>query len=890
MTFDGSSSNDDDGSIVTYTWNFGDGSPDAVGSRASHVYSDTGNFDSRLTVTDNRGATAARVATINVSPASGSFTLTGRIQILPSSAVDSDVNDPAAQLVRNDSFAEAQVLPNPVSLGGYLALPGEGKAGALRDGGDVTDKFRVSFAGNENVLLSVTNPSVDVSLVLLDENQTIVDATVVSGTSGSLSVPAAGDYIVELDILNAATTYVLNVGQNVPANGRTLPARTSDEFVPGELIVQGVDPRDRAIRRVAGGGATALYRVDPAPVQGPAINRVDAVRAGARFSARLGRKYETLAAIARIKRRADVVVAEPNYIRHASRVPNDPFYAYQWNYPNINLPLAWDVTQGSDQVIVAVIDTGVLLAHPDLQGQLIAGYDFIRDPDRARDGDGIDPDPNDSGDFGFGGSSTFHGTHVAGTIAANSDNGGGVAGIAWRARVMPVRALGVDGGTTYDVVQAVRYAAGLPNDSNGVPPRRADIVNLSLGSSFSSQVEQNTIDQARNAGVIVIAAAGNDASSNPSFPAAYTGVVSVAATTITRTRASYSNFGPTIDVAAPGGNAATDVNGDGIGDGVVSTLGDDTHGAVAFGYAALTGTSMATPHVAGVAALMKSVFPGLTPAQFDDALAAGLLTDDLGEPGRDDQFGNGLINAQKAVNAAIALASGAGTPVDPVLAVSPASINIGAFDNTFDVELRNAGGGSVSVVAVTSNQAWLQAAPLDVDANGVGTYRLTVDRTQVASDGTYAGIISVTSTANPIDISVVMQKLTVSPSANAGLHYVLLIDTVTDLVANSAVVSAVDGEYNYAFNNVGAGQYWIYAGSDSDNDALICDPGEACGAFRTLDAPEVLNINGDRANLDFISGYPVNLFNSSIGPASLGTRPIDISGRAVTQSKEARAQ
>ena len=393
VTFDGSSSNDDDGSIVTYTWNFGDGSPDAVGSRASHVYSDPGNFDSRLTVTDNRGATAARVATINVSPASGSFTLTGRIQILPSSAVDSDVNDPAAQLVRNDSFAEAQVLPNPVSLGGYLALPGEGKAGALRDGGDVTDKFRVSFAGNENVLLSVTNPSVDVSLVLLDENQTIVDATVVSGTSGSLSVPAVGDYIVELDILNAATTYVLNVGQNVPANGRTLPARTSDEFVPGELIVQGVDPRDRAIRRVAGGGATALYRVDPAPVQGPAINRVDAVRAGARFSARLGRKYETLAAIARIKRRADVVVAEPNYIRHASRVPNDPFYAYQWNYPNINLPLAWDVTQGSDQVIVAVIDTGVLLAHPDLQGQLIAGYDFIRDPDRARDGDGIDPGP-----------------------------------------------------------------------------------------------------------------------------------------------------------------------------------------------------------------------------------------------------------------------------------------------------------------------------------------------------------------------------------------------------------------------------------------------------------------------------------------------------------------
>ena len=105
-------------------------------------------------------------------------------------------------------------------------------------------------------------------------------------------------------------------------------------------------------------------------------------------------------------------------------------------------------------MIVAVVDTGVLLEHPDLKGQLIAGYDFIRDPDRARDGDGIDPDPNDSGDLGFGGSSSFHGTHVAGTIAAHSDNGDGVAGIAWLARVMPVRALGVDGGTTYDVIQA----------------------------------------------------------------------------------------------------------------------------------------------------------------------------------------------------------------------------------------------------------------------------------------------------------------------------------------------------------------------------------------------------------------------------------------------------
>ena len=863
VDFDGTSSNDADGTITTYAWTFGDGTAGAVGSHANHVFATSGSFTTQLVVTDNRGATGSRSVTINVTPASGTFTISGRIQILPSSAVDSDVNDPAAPLTRNDTFAEAQQLPNPVSLGGYMTVPNQGRLGALHDAGDLTDKYRISFAGSENILLTVSDPGVDVSMVLLDSNQAVVDATVVSGGSGSLPVPSAGDYFLELDIQNGATTCVLNVGQNVPRTSHALPARASEEFVPGELVVQGGDPRDPSIYRVAGAGGTALFKLDPNQTRTPAIAKLDGVRAGARVSQRIARNYETLTAIARVSRRPTVVRAEPNYIRHATRIPNDPFYVYQWNYPNINLPLAWDLTQGSDQVIVAVVDTGVLLDHPDLSGQLVAGYDFIRDPARARDGDGIDPDPNDAGDLGFGGSSSFHGTHVAGTIAAHSDNGDGVAGIAWQARIMPLRALGVDGGTSYDVIQSVRYAAGLSNDSNTVPPQRADIINLSLGSNSSSQAEQNTIDQVRAAGVIVVAAAGNDASSNPSFPAAYAGVVSVAATTITRTRAPYSNFGPSIDVAAPGGNSATDVNGDGIGDGVVSTIGDDTGGVVTFGYAALTGTSMATPHVSGVAALMKSVFPGLTPEQFDTALSAGNLTDDLGTPGRDDQFGYGLINAQKAVNAAIVLASGAGTPVDPVLAVSPASINFGAFDTTFDIEFRNAGGGSVSVVSIVSTEPWLKAAPLDVDANGLGTYRLTVDRKLVVGDGTFTGVVTATSTANPVDIGVVMQKFGVSPSANAGLHYVLLIDTVTNLVVNSAVTSASDGEYDYAFNGVGAGQYWIYAGSDSDNDDLICGAGEACGAFRTLDAPQVLTINGDRADVDFISGFPVNLFNLS---------------------------
>ncbi len=610
VTFDGSSSNDSDGTIVTFTWSFGDNSADAVGSHATHIYTSPGNFTARLTVTDNAGASASRSAPIDVTPSSGNFSLSGRIQVLPSSAIDSDVNDPNAAFARNNTFAQAQPLPNPVSLGGYMNLVGQGSPGKLHDIGDVTDKFHVSFAGGENILLTVSDPNVDISMLLLDANQNVIDATVVNGGSGSLSVPAAGDYFVELDLLNGATIYVLNIGQDVAITSRALPARASDEFVPNELIVRGGDPHEPGVHRVTGSGGTALFAIDADSSKAPAIDKLDAMRSGARAEAKLARKYETLDTIARVMRKHALVRAEPNYIRHASRVPNDPFYVYQWHYPSINLPLAWDLTQGSSQVIVAVIDTGVLLNHPDLRGQLVAGYDFIRDPARARDGDGIDPDPNDVGDRGFGGSSSFHGTHVAGTIAAHSDNGDGVAGIAWNSRIMPLRALGVDGGTSYDVIQCVRFAAGLSNDSNTVPPQRADIINLSLGSSFSSQSEQDTFNEARAAGVIVVAAAGNEASSSPSFPAAYGGVVSVAATTITKAHASYSNFGPTIDVAAPGGNSATDINGDGIGDGVVSTIGDDSGVGVTFGYASLTGTSMASPHVAGVAALMKVGVPG----------------------------------------------------------------------------------------------------------------------------------------------------------------------------------------------------------------------------------------------------------------------------------------
>lgn len=868
VTFDASASRDPDGNIVRYRWNFGDGSPPASGVVASHSFDQSGSYVVTLTVIDNDGGRGSHTIDIDVTPGGAGFTLSGRIRILASSAVDSDVNDVGTTPVANDDFSSAQALPNPVAAGGYVNAPNTGAPGNLQTSGDPGDFYRISLTGQESLLLTAGDPqNGDLAMHLWRVSPLeLVDSVIVAGNAGSLSAPEAGEFFIEIDVLDGFSTYVLNVGQDVAAN-LTAASRASDDFVPGQVVVLGTralpDPSEY---RVKARGPTAAL-LEP---RGPRdLHRgIRGARIGGSATAAQLRKWSTLMAV-RDLRSVSGRRAEPNYIRRAQRMPNDPFFGYQWHLADIAAPLAWDLPQGTSDAVVAVIDTGVLLAHPDLRNapgepqKLLPGYDFISDPARANDGDGPDPNPDDPGDLAFGGASSFHGTHVAGTVAARSDNGIGVAGVAWDALIMPLRVLGVDGGTSFDVTQAILYAAGLDNATGALPARRADIINLSLGSLFSSELEEQAIADARSQGLIIIASAGNAASTTPSYPAAYEGVVAVSATTLSRSLAPYSNRGSWIDVAAPGGNSATDLNGDGLGDGVISTLGDDSGpGAISFGYGGLSGTSMAAPHVAGVVALMKAAHPGLTPAQFDTALIQGQLTDDLGTPGRDDLFGNGLINAQRALSAAFDLANASGNPIPAVLTGSPASLNFGAFDTALPVTIGNAGEGLAAVASVTSSATWLSAVADTVDADGLGTYLLQVDRTGLA-DGTYNGSVRFAAQSSEFSVSVVMQQTSLDITADAGPHYVVLVDATTDRSIRSVAASALNGEYRFEFTDVASGQYQVFAGTDLDNDNFICDGGEACGAFRTLDSPDIVPINADRADLDFVSGYRINLFPSA---------------------------
>ncbi|HIA08452.1 MAG TPA: hypothetical protein EYN73_05145 [Chromatiaceae bacterium] len=544
------------------------------------------------------------------------------------------------------------------------------------------------------------------------------------------------------------------------------------------------------------------------------------------------------------------------------------FYSLQWHYPAINLPLAWDITTGSragNNVIVAVVDTGIYLAHPEFSGQLVNGFDFISDLASAADGDGIDANPDDPGDGAQIGSSSWHGTHVAGTIAALSNNNSGVTGIAWDAKIMPIRALGVRGGTGYDIIQSIRFAAGLDNDSNTVPVQKADVINLSLGGSGYSLSAQNSYNEVRSEGVIVVAAAGNENTSQLSYPASYDGVVSVSATDFVNNRAPYSNFGAQIDIAAPGGNKGVDLNNDGYGDGVLSTLVDDSSGTRNPSLFFYNGTSMASPHVAGVFALMRAVHPTLSPDDIDSLLSAGSITTDIGNVGRDDLYGHGLIDALKAVQSAQMLANGGTLPSQPALIVaSPNQLTLG-LGNSSIVTLSNQGEAATSVTTFSSNASWLIASAINVGSNGLGDYQVLVDRTGL-NVGFYVGTITFDlATGSSLNIQVSMLVGAPNDVGDVGRIYTLLIDNYGNSIDEVLAIDQGNGVFDYSFPNVSPGFYRVVAGSDIDNDLVICQLAESCGGYPTINGLITVEaINTDINELDFVIDILSNFGTSSL--------------------------
>ncbi|MFA0810413.1 S8 family peptidase [Microbulbifer epialgicus] len=346
-------------------------------------------------------------------------------------------------------------------------------------------------------------------------------------------------------------------------------------------------------------------------------------------------KAELNAIVSRLKQDPDVEYAEPDLIMRAMATPNDPSYLNQWHYfestGGLNLPNAWDVTQG-EGAVVAVLDTGYR-PHPDLIGNILPGYDMISDTFISVDGDGRDSDATDPGDWYennacqipdpryWEADSSWHGTHVAGTIAAVGNNNMGVTGVAYKAKVVPVRVLGRCGGYTSDITDGIVWAAG--GNVSGVPTNAnpAQVLNMSLGSPSAASCSisyQNAISTARNLGATVVVAAGNAGAVANHPPGNCPGVINVAATNRSGGLSSYSNYGSAITVSAPGGQQSflNDPNG------ILSTHNNGSRNPGSDSYFYNQGTSMAAPHVAGAAALLYSVDPNLTPDEVESILTS----------------------------------------------------------------------------------------------------------------------------------------------------------------------------------------------------------------------------------------------------------------------------
>jgi serine protease len=319
---------------------------------------------------------------------------------------------------------------------------------------------------------------------------------------------------------------------------------------------------------------------------------------------------------------------DPVVTYRAFGIPDDPYYRFQWHLPAIDAPTAWDLADGTGSV-VAVIDSGVAyettgpyVKGPDFEGtSFTPGWDFVGD----------DPNPNDD---------NGHGTHVTSTIAETTGNALGGAGVAPGATIMPLRVLDATGsGTDFDVARALRFAAD----------HGATVANLSLGGPSSSDVLRDALAYARDQGVLVVAASGNDGESTVSYPAREDGVVAVGSVRFDLTRPAYSSFGAELDLVAPGGDVTVDQNGDRYGDGILQQ-GLQWGSTTAFCMCLLQGTSMAAPQVSAVAALVAA--SGVTdPAAIEQVMEATAV--DLGAAGWDAQHGAGLVQAGAAVRATL---------------------------------------------------------------------------------------------------------------------------------------------------------------------------------------------------------------------------------------------
>ncbi len=570
--------------------------------------------------------------------------------------------------------------------------------------------------------------------------------------------------------------------------------------------------------------------------------------------------YRTREAAQTLQRLPMVRWSITNTILQALALPNDEYVGLQWHYDLMNLSTAWDVTTGDSSVVAAVIDTGLSTLSGDFTGRIGQGADMISDSSISNDGDGRDDDAEDPGDDAAGGGS-FHGTHCAGTVGAATDNSTGVAGVSWSGVVLPVRVLGIGGGTSFDIIGGIQWALGLNVEGVSRNTRPADVLSLSLGGPGPTAAYEDIINDITAAGALVFVAAGNDnVDANTFTPAGVPGAITVGATNFAGGRASYSNYGTAIDIMAPGGELVDDRNGDGYPDGVLST--------VQRSFDFLQGTSMATPHMAGLGVLMKSLRPGITQPEAEQLIKDTMRTDSsltCTECGNAGLVDAAAVVAQLGTNAN-----------EPFLSVSPSQVFFPKDENATVVTVRNSGGSGLTWTA-----AFREAnAPFTL-ANTSGTLasresiqvNLSVAADRNAQPSGFATLDIVA--GNQTRTVQVRYEEAISrrrPQVDEAIVGALVRDGEDLKVAkdsnddSAAVLAKRDDGFEFKLQPLDEGEY-LLVGITDDNGNGTWDDGEGVGLYPDLASPEFVALPKDTKveNLSFVI-RPAFLGNGSNCP------------------------
>jgi serine protease len=609
----------------------------------------------------------------------------------------------------------------------------------------------------------------------------------------------------------------------------TAAPSTEADAIPGDVIVRFEEahlPEAAALARVHLPGYRAVHKGH--------ISEYLHVIGYAPLERRAMKAGETGGLVRQVAKLGGVRYAEKNVRVQALVTPNDPGYSRQWHYPMMNLPAAWDVTTGSfnsatgiSNVVIGVLDSGIV-RHADLDSRILPGADLVSDASTSQDGDGFDTDPADLGQDQPNGGSSYHGSHVAGTIAAATNDGRGVAGIYWGGRaILPVRVLAAGSGSFADIAAGIQWAAGLSVPGLPLNKNPAKVINMSLGGPSSpSQALQEVIDDAVARGVILVVAAGNSNIPASEFsPCNQQRVICVGATRFNGRRASYSNYGSAVDVMATGGETAEDLNGDGKPDGVLSTIQDDNGQAI---WAYYQGTSMAAPHVAGIVALMKDVNPSL------DAEDAEQILKDTADPSSQcsEGCGAGLVNAQAAVLRAKGVQPDPNAP--PRLSVSSTQLSFQG-SGTQRLTVRNVGGGSLRVTAAArgaqlSALSFPEGTTLNVPAYGSASLAVAVNTAGLAN-GSYEARVALSSTGGNTEVLVKFQVgATQDKDAVIAFAYV---DAAGKWKVEDEGVALVPASGGYAYSlQLTPRTYYALATIDDDGDNEFFEDGERVGFWR----------------------------------------------------------